>query len=333
MSRLPNGHAVYSDTGEVIDGPWSRSERAALGLGHNEQGSFQADADEVVRIGPTITSFRRIGFAIRDRHRIKRHHLQVLYAYMEALNQKTGTAFLSRRALAEQEGLQYEVVENALYDLRRWGYIDWEKRAAPQLHKGALLHYTLPVLRWTDEQLTTAILELRAKLSAEKYTTEGVHNGGCTQPRVPKSTRPVVTRNWKRELDSTPLPPKGGVDAVAQATLGGGHGAEKPPASVAVKKRKRPRTELAPDWRPGPDLVAWVKNSWAASDAQIAEQAEQFADHHRAKASTMADWSAAWRTWWRNNYHKIPKRSGGVVDDAAVDAALEQARRARGLTG
>jgi hypothetical protein len=27
-----------------------------------------------------------------------------------------------------------------------------------------------------------------------------------------------------------------------------------------------------------------------------------------SKASLMADWSATWRTWWNNEYHKIPRQ-------------------------
>jgi hypothetical protein len=145
--------------------------------------SFQDNADALIKIGRIITSFKRIGLALRDQ-RCQRTHLIVLYAIMERLNQETGTAFPSRRALAEQEGLTQENVENALYDLRKWGHIDWERRAEPDLHKGKLLHYTLPVLSWTEEDLTRAILSHRETLKTrttlqEKYTAQGVHRPGC----------------------------------------------------------------------------------------------------------------------------------------------------------
>jgi hypothetical protein len=133
----------------------------------NKPRTIQDDADAVVKIGTVITSFRRLGLAIRDR-RCQRQHLLVLYALMEKLHRRTGTAFPARRAIAEQEGLKYETVENALYDLRRWGHIDWEMRAAPDLHDGRLLHYTLPVTRFTEEDITKAIVALRTRLGDGK---------------------------------------------------------------------------------------------------------------------------------------------------------------------
>lgn len=36
------------------------------------------------------------------------------------------------------------------------------------------------------------------------------------------------------------------------------------------------------------------------SDTEAHRQFERFADHHKAKGSLMADWSAAWRTWITN---------------------------------
>jgi hypothetical protein len=125
--------------------------------------SFRDDTDKVLRLGRIVTSFRRIGLAIRD-PRCNRPHLCVLYALMEKLHVKSGTAFLSRRTIARQEYLSEKTVQNVLYDLRSWHYIDWERRAEPDLHEGRLLHYTLPVTRWTDQELLDAILAQRARL-------------------------------------------------------------------------------------------------------------------------------------------------------------------------
>jgi hypothetical protein len=123
---------------------------------------------------------------------------------MELINHKTGTSFPSRRAIAEQEGLNERAVENAVYELRKWGYIDWEKRAQPDLHKGRLLHYTLPVLTWTEDELTKAILAHREALRDRStpptvYTAHGAHRPQSTPPTVLKSTPPAVTRNLLRE--------------------------------------------------------------------------------------------------------------------------------------
>jgi DNA-binding transcriptional regulator YhcF (GntR family) len=282
---------------------------AAPGMGHNSQsqqpsGKFKKDdADAVVRLGPVIVSFRRIGFAIHD-PRIKRHHLRVLYRYMERLNQGTGTAFPGRRKTAEELGVQVEVVENALYELRKWGYITWEKRAEPTLHKGRLLHYTLPVLRWTEEQLTQAIRELRSKLAAEEYTTGLVHNGACTQPDVPKSTRPVVPSNLKRELEEGADAhdrPFNGVETPKKSP------APSPKANVppAEKPTKLPKNWALPDaWR------SWALANFDVTARQVQFEADKFRDYwpaqHGPKASKL-DWELTWRNWCRNSWPKAAK--------------------------
>jgi DUF3102 family protein len=75
----------------------------AAPAGHNNAPTFRDNAGAVVRVGRIVTSFRRIGFAIRDK-RCERSHLIVLYAVVEKLNERTGTTFVSRRAVSAQEG-------------------------------------------------------------------------------------------------------------------------------------------------------------------------------------------------------------------------------------
>jgi len=78
-------------------------------------------------------------------------------------------------------------------------------------------------------------------------------------------------------------------------------------------------------------MIAWVKEGWLATDQQIAAQADRFRDYHTSKGSLMADWPAAWRTWWRNDFHKIARRPAESKPDAGadLDAAYEQMRRER----
>jgi hypothetical protein len=73
----------------------------------------------------------------------------------------------------------------------------------------------------------------------------------------------------------------GGVDGD-----GGGEGAARPARA----------TQLPTDWKPND------KHREFAADNRInlAAEVDQFADHHRAKGSTMKDWDAAFRTWLRN---------------------------------
>jgi hypothetical protein len=156
-----------------------------------KEASFQDDADAVVQLGPIVTSFKRLGLAIRD-PRCHKPHLRVLYRFMESLNRTTGTAFPDRKTVAVDEGLEVHTVENVLYDLRKWGHIDWEKRADPR-HKGRrLLHYTLPITRWTEEDIAQAVYALRSAV-------EGTRPNGYSKypPRwVLPNKVPVPT--WKK---------------------------------------------------------------------------------------------------------------------------------------
>ena len=255
------------------------------GVGHNQapSGSFQDDADAIKRIGTIITSFKRLGLALDD-PRCQRPHLRILYRLMKCLNRETGTTFLGRKALAEDAGVDIKTVENVLYDLRRWGHIDWEKRTDPN-HAGKLLHYTLPITRYPEQLITEAIYALRGE-----------------------STRPNgYSQSPSQQAPEVPAPT--GTSA-------------KPPS-----KKTKPRSQIASDWQPSAEARAWVQANYVASDKQIAEQAEYFRNHHQGKGSLMANWTAAWRTWWGNGFHRIPKRANGAASkfedlETRIDAAL-----------
>ena len=88
---------------DITDYNWPEAELARFGdklppssdAGVKEA-SFQDDADAVVQLGPIVTSFKRLGLAIRD-PRCHKPHLRVLYRLMECLNRTTGTAFPDRK--------------------------------------------------------------------------------------------------------------------------------------------------------------------------------------------------------------------------------------------
>lgn len=93
------------------------------------------------------------------------------------------------------------------------------------------------------------------------------------------------------------------------------------------------RIQLPSYWSPNYD---WVRGRWVASDKQISEEAEKFRDYHTAKGSQMKDWDAAWRTWWQNGYHGLPRRTthhtnGHAHKPDELDLLLDVARQARGL--
>ena len=78
------------------------------------------------------------------------------------------------------------------------------------------------------------------------------------------------------------------------------------------KKEREPRsraTQITPDWKADSEAVAYaVKNGFKAPEIEL--MAEAFRDHHRARGNVMIDWSAAWRTWVRNEVKFSAGRNG-----------------------
>ena len=79
--------------------------------------------------------------------------------------------------------------------------------------------------------------------------------------------------------------------------------------------------------------MAWVRSQYVANDRQIAEQVEQFRNHHQGKGSQMVDWTAAWRAWWGYGYHKHPRRAAGgaPIESSDPHANAEAIRRLKAL--
>lgn len=74
--------------------------------------------------------------------------------------------------------------------------------------------------------------------------------------------------------------------------------------------RDKGRTTLPADWQPTvADLEYAAEHGFDRSAAH--QLAGAFADFHRSRGSRMADWSAAWRTWVRNEIKFSPRGGGG----------------------
>lgn len=98
-------------------------------------------------------------------------------------------------------------------------------------------------------------------------------------------------------------------------------------------KRAKPKTQISEDAQPT------ERDRKAAEDAGLGlelfrSEWRAFRDHHRAKGSLMADWSAAWRTWLGRMPQYQPSRAGPVQMGAqkggfaiAAMEFMEDARR------
>lgn len=97
-------------------------------------------------------------------------------------------------------------------------------------------------------------------------------------------------------------------------------------ADVVARKRATPPPDEFPLTA---ELRAWGREHAPLVTDPVAET-RQFLDHHRAKGSTMKDWTAAWRTWM-GNAQKYATQRGGTVTPLRndLDPHTEWARMTR----
>lgn len=80
--------------------------------------------------------------------------------------------------------------------------------------------------------------------------------------------------------------------------------------SLPRSQKTRARTALRADWQPTIAELDYAKQH-GFRDERLANLIEAFSDYHLSNGNRMADWSAAWRTWVRNEVKFNSKRSGG----------------------
>lgn len=99
------------------------------------------------------------------------------------------------------------------------------------------------------------------------------------------------------------------------------------PVIGRAKSRAKPKTRI-PDRCPTDDGLEDAKQFWAVHarfDLLLDEQSAQFRDHHLKHGSTMADWDAAWRTWFRNALKF--NRQNGNRPNGRPESPYEQSER------
>jgi hypothetical protein len=132
------------------------------------------------------------------------------------------------------------------------------------------------ILKWAEHQ------------SAALRRGEAQHPGPDQADRYAVRANPVGNTPPPGEACSLHDSARGGVRESAGGGGGGGGGGGT--TRVASKRR------LPDGWAPTPPGVVYATNRCLDVDAEVAA----FTDYHQAKATTMADWNAAWRTWCRN---------------------------------
>ena len=126
----------------------------------------------------------------------------------------------------------------------------------------------------TDSRDSSDETEVETELETEKIVCGKEIEGGV---------------GGERGNQPTPTPP---CQPVAQEH-------QPPPHTPKKTQADKRKTKLPQDFCLAETLVAYAKQHGINGDS-VREVFDHFCDHHRAKGSLMLDWTAAWRTWVRN---------------------------------
>lgn len=306
-------------------------------------------ADNVVT-GMLLLCKEALITAIQDR-RLHRGHLKVLAAIASYMNLQTAKAWPSREAIATCLDMPVKTISNLLLELRGFGYLIAEKQAVAEAENRRLTVYTFgsAIDRDTIERtITEIIMQMRsagkepAAYATDRLKTEKVppqrENRANESPALTGKSRP----DGKSKLEEVPSQrespvPAGTIDRESPVPAGTVYNNNTiPPSDPELPKRPRARTRLPSDWEPSEATIQWALQNFEATRRRVLIEAQKFRDHHMSKGSTMADWPAAWRTWWGNGFHKIPRRLHAQPDmlrqgaaNVEEDAFKEALRRAR----
>jgi hypothetical protein len=303
--------------------------------GHNNPPGFDDDIAAVLARGTLYVAWDQVKVAIHD-PRLDRPHLAVLVELLDCLNSKTGTAWPSRELLAMRCRVAVKTVQNVLYDLKKHGYISWEKRPVDGRR---LTQYVVPLAHIDRDQLRAQLDEYLAKLparqgnetarhSGQKVTRPSGHTRQDGQKSAPHSRQKTASHSGQQE--GTKEPTKEKKVRVASPTA-------------------QPRGSRLPEnWILPKAWGVWALEQFDVSPDQIRKQAQTFKDYWLSKAGKQAvkiDWFATWRLWCGSDYTKWRRRKpmtskiapdllDGVQapqDDAYVQElrALKAARLAR----
>ena len=88
---------------------------------------------------------------------------------------------------------------------------------------------------------------------------------------------------------------------------------------------KRSRRQLPPDFYLSTELKEFAAKNGCNGD-RVETVFAQFCDYHRAKGNTMLDWSAAWRTWIRNDKKFSARQSYNKYDQVPINTSQEKHR-------
>ncbi|HEY7084247.1 MAG TPA: hypothetical protein VH519_05470 [Hyphomicrobiaceae bacterium] len=293
LGHLDTGDVVFVDFGT---GQRSRTPPLSWSQPAAQRTPFKAVCEDIVALAAardgTWAAAKEDLRCRADREGFLPSTLKVLGFLLKHINLNHGRDWHPAEAIAEDLGLSIKSVELAFRELgqKRARYILREVRDdVPTKGTQATRpwHTTIPMLLVVAKEVTA-----RRKGPDTKFKRRTPPNLGVLRGKDPSEKGGKDPSEFRGKLEQEELEPIVAAPAAADTTKG------------STPKGKKTRSQIAPDWQPMPELVAWVMERYLATDAQVAEESRRFRDHHRAKGSSMADWSAAWRSWWDSPYQK-----------------------------
>lgn len=197
--------------------------------------------------------------------------------------------FFGREPMSEREAWLWMIAQAAwsdtshrvgsnLYDVPRGSFM-------------VTLRELQSVFMWRSDKRVRSFLARLEEQNMIGRTTVGTRNANKTHVTI---TKYKEYQNKERTGDA-PRTHRGRTkDAVKEQDNNKQDNSSRP-AKPAAK-----RTSLPEGWRLPKEWGEWAMSK-GMDEFTIRREAEQFANHHQAKGSKMADWRKAWQTWVGNN--------------------------------
>jgi hypothetical protein len=136
---------------------------------------------------------------------------------------------------------------------------------------------------------------IRSPILRASIATELASLGVRTAIEVPPNSDPSATQEAPRSGRSVVTLGESG----PHSTLLNLEPVPVPHLDLIDDKRPAKRPTAAPDtFEVTDELQRWAREKNIRVD--LAEETQQWLDHHRSKGTTAKDWTASWRTWMRN---------------------------------
>lgn len=213
---------------------------------------------------------------------------------------KDAIAWPSRRTIALECGMSVRWAAGALAELIRLGEIEVVNH-----RPGGVTTYRITLAVEDDKNGETHEQEFTppVKDSSPLPVNHTSPPPGTIvhTPREPCFTPPVNHSSHRTSIELPLEPPLKQEPPLLPSEVPppkGGRAPDKP--ASRVPKKATPRSQIDPDWRPRPEDREFARQM-GHDDASIDRMHGHFVDYHTAKGSLMKSWSAAFRTWVRND--------------------------------